>query len=186
MKGESHPSIHNPGKFDIGTAATNTKVQNIFSVAQAVQAKLQIIHKYIIYKGQVDSWETSTHIFTHGYFLHINITKSKSYSETSLERINLSIGVENCLFMDNVPELTGYNTETQRFESQVIINVYTTETYDPWENISESVIIIIRRKYRRIRFHINITNRVWHFGMDWETNIYSRTAVNYWNPSLEP
>ena len=40
--------------------------------------------------------------------------RSKSEAGTTLDRINLDNGVENEIFMDNAPDQTGYNKETQR------------------------------------------------------------------------
>ena len=42
--------------------------------------------------------------------------RSKSEAGTILDRINWDVGVQNEVFMDNVPKQTGYNTEIQRVE----------------------------------------------------------------------
>ena len=45
-----------------------------------------------------------------GGIFQIITMKSKSESSTILYRINLDVGVENKIFIDNAPDNTGYNT----------------------------------------------------------------------------
>ena len=65
------------------------------------------------------------------------------------------------------------------------MEVRTTEPYSPLQNKAESVIKIIKVKYKRIIVHWNIPKRVWGFGMVWEAEIYSRTASKDGRPALE-
>ena len=108
----------------------------------------------------------------------------KSESGIILDRINRDIGVENEIFMDNAPKHNDYNTEIHRVERILGMDVHTTEPHFPWKNNSESVIKIIKEKYNRRRFHINIPKRVWDFGMVWEAEMYSCTAGKDGRPAL--
>ena len=110
--------------------------------------------------------------------------RSKSTSGTTLYRMNLDVRVENEIFMDNAPKHNDYNTEIQRVERILGMDVHTTEPHFPWKNNSESVIKIIKEKYNRRRFHINIPKRVWDFGMVWETEIYHHIEVKDGFPAL--
>ena len=65
------------------------------------------------------------------------------------------------------------------------MEVRTTNPHSSWKNKAESVINIIKGKSRRRRVQINILRRVWDFGVVWESEIYSRTAVKYGRPDLE-
>ena len=86
--------------------------------------------------------------------------------------------------MDNSPGWTGYNTETQRLAREARMDIRTTDSYYPWENKAESVIITIKGKYKRRRLQRNIPKRVWEFGMVWEAEIHSCTAGKYGGPAL--
>ena len=57
---------------------------------------------------------TCDQIFTDGEFVQLIPMRYKSEADTTLDRINRYIGVENEISMDNAPEKTGYNTEMQR------------------------------------------------------------------------
>ena len=57
--------------------------------------------------------------------------------------------------------------------------------HTPWQNKAEILINIIKGRYKRIIVQINIPKRVWDFGMFWEAEIYSLTAVKDGRPSLE-
>ena len=49
----------------------------------------------------------------------------------SLNKINWDAGVENEIFMGNVPEQTGYNSEMQRIAGQESMDFRTIEPYCP-------------------------------------------------------
>ena len=87
--------------------------------------------------------------------------------------------------MDNAPDQTIYNKESQRVARPERMEVRTTDTYSPCQNKDEIVIKIIKGKANKIRVQRNIPKRVWDFGMVWEVDIYSRTAGKYVCPSLE-
>ena len=87
--------------------------------------------------------------------------------------------------MDNTPKQTGYNTEIHRVKRLVRINFSTTEPHSPWKNKDENVINIIKEKGNRRRVQINITKRVWYFGVIWESDIYFCTVGKDGRPSLE-
>ena len=57
---------------------------------------------------------TCAQIFTNGGFGRIIHMRSKSDTDTTLDRINQDVRVANEIFMDNSPRQTGYNTEIQR------------------------------------------------------------------------
>ena len=65
------------------------------------------------------------------------------------------------------------------------MEVQTTEPHSPWENITESVIKIIKGRFKRRRVQRNIPKRVWDIGMVWEADIYYRAAGKYGHPDLE-
>ena len=77
--------------------------------------------------------------------------RSKSEAKTTLDRINRYIGGANEIFMDNVPDQTGYNSEIQKVEREATIDIRTTEPYYPLKNKAESVIGIIKGKSKRGR-----------------------------------
>ena len=53
---------------------------------------------------------TCAQIFTNGEFVQIIHMRSKSDTDTKLDRINQDVRVANEIFMDNAPRQTGYNT----------------------------------------------------------------------------
>ena len=63
----------------------------------------------------------------------------------------------------------------QRVARLARMEVQTTEPHSPWENITESVIKIIKGRFKRRRVQRNIPKRVWDFVMVWEAEIYSCT-----------
>ena len=65
------------------------------------------------------------------------------------------------------------------------MDVRTTDPHSPWKNKAESVINIMKRKYKRRRVQRNIPKRVWDFVMVWEAEIYSHTAGKDGGLSLE-
>ena len=65
------------------------------------------------------------------------------------------------------------------------MDVHTTEPHSSWKNKAESVIKIMKVKANRRRVQINLSNRIWDFGMVWEYNTYYRTADKYGCSSLE-
>ena len=109
---------------------------------------------------------------------------SKSEAGTTVDRINRDVGVAEKIFMDNAPREIGYNTETKRVARLAIMEVKTNEPYSTWQNKAESVIKIIRGKSKMRRVQRNIKKRIWDFGMVWEAEIYSHTAVKDGRPFL--
>ena len=90
---------------------------------------------------------------------------SKSKTGTILERINQDARFANNIFMENAPEHNGYKTEIQMVERLAKMEVQTTGPYYPLKNKYESVITIIQEYDNGIRFHRNISKRIWVFGM---------------------
>ena len=65
------------------------------------------------------------------------------------------------------------------------MDVRTNDPHYTWKNKAESVINIIKGKFKRIRVQMNILKKVWDFGMFWEAEIYYHTTGKYGHPSLE-
>ena len=70
---------------------------------------------------------TCAQIFANGDLVQIIPMRYKSEVGTTLDRIKRDVGVANDIFMDNAPDQTGYNTETQRVERLARMEVRTTE-----------------------------------------------------------
>ena len=70
-------------------------------------------------------------------------------------------------------------------EILVRMEVRTIEPYSPREKKDESVIKIIKGKYKRRSVKRNVPKRVGDFGIIWETEIYYHTAVKDGRPALK-
>ena len=75
-------------------------------------------------------------IFIDEEFLQILPMRSKSEAVSTVDRINRDSGVVNEIFMENVPNKTGYDTEMKRVARLARMEVQTTEPYYSWQKQS--------------------------------------------------
>ena len=73
--------------------------------------ELQFLNWHVFTWDKSIVGNTCAQIYTGGKFVHINTMKYKSEFGMSLEKLNQDVNAANEIFIDNLPEWTGYNDE---------------------------------------------------------------------------
>ena len=75
--------------------------------------------------------------------------------------------------------------EVQEYICRCRIYGRTTEPYSHGQNISEGMIKILKDKSKCRRIRWRVPKHIWYFGLVWEAEIDSRTAVKYGRTPME-
>lgn len=120
---------------------------------------------------------TCAQLFTDGEgFVFVYPMRSKSLAGEALNIATRDVGIPNVIIRDGASEQVGPNSDFSKVVRNCRIDARNTEPYSPWQNKAEGMIGIIKGKAKRRRIRRNVPQRVWDFGLVWESEIYSRTA----------
>jgi len=103
--------------------------------------------------------------------------RSKKFVGITLQQLAEDVGIPNELFMDNAPEMLGFDKEFQKIVRRLRIMCKTIEPHTSRQNKAERMIGELRRRWRDTCRRTNLHKRLWDYAIVWIAEIMSRT----WN-----
>jgi hypothetical protein len=115
-------------------------------------------------------------IYCNKNYIKIIPMKSKSEAGNSLQEFIEDIGIPNEIIADGAAELTGPATEFMKNIRHYHIHLRHTEPHTPRQNFAERMIGEVKRKWKQRMVTRSVPNRLWDYGLVYESEIMSRTA----------
>jgi hypothetical protein len=123
------------------------------------------------------SKNTCAQVFTtQSGFVVVYPMTSKSRCAKALTTLVQDVGIPNCLFCDNAPEMVGPKTDFRKTTNYYKIKLLTNEPHTPKQNrIAEGTIGHMRQRWLTIQQQKQVSLHLWDFGLVWIAEIMSRT-----------
>ena len=122
------------------------------------------------------SGKTCMQVFCNADFVYTYAMTSKSEVAEALHNLVQDVGVPTDLVSDLASEQTGRNSDFVKEANRLRIRQRGTEPMSQWQNKAEKVIGELKKRWLRRKTERNIPGRLWDYGLQWESEIMSRTA----------
>ena len=109
-------------------------------------------------------------------FVRVYPMSSKSQAGEALRDLADDVGIPNEIACDGASEQVGPKSDFMKTVNYLRTRIKQTEPYSPWQNIAESGIRELKKRWKHRMATKNIPRRLWDYGLIYESEIMSRTA----------